>query len=61
MVVGALEDITDANDERSLALRSLAIEPAAPGSKSHWLALQAEELSGRSFRGGWTIPGHYLG
>jgi nitroimidazol reductase NimA-like FMN-containing flavoprotein (pyridoxamine 5'-phosphate oxidase superfamily) len=61
MVVGALEDITDANDERSLGLRGLAIEPAAPGNRLHWLALIAEEVSGRSFRGGWIVPGHYLG
>jgi nitroimidazol reductase NimA-like FMN-containing flavoprotein (pyridoxamine 5'-phosphate oxidase superfamily) len=61
MVVGALEDITDAIDERSVSLRRLAIEPAAPGNRSHWLALHAEEVSGRSFRGGWSVPGHYFG
>jgi nitroimidazol reductase NimA-like FMN-containing flavoprotein (pyridoxamine 5'-phosphate oxidase superfamily) len=61
MVVGALEDITDANDERSLGLRRLTIEPAAPGKRSHWVALNAEEVSGRSFRGGWSVPGHSLG
>lgn len=61
MVVGALEDITDADDERSRGLRGLAIEPVAPGNRLHWLALYAEEVSGRSFRGGWKVPGHYLG
>jgi nitroimidazol reductase NimA-like FMN-containing flavoprotein (pyridoxamine 5'-phosphate oxidase superfamily) len=61
MVVGVLKDITDATDERSRALRRLAIEPAAPGHKLHWLALSADEVSGRSFRGGWIVPGHYLG
>jgi nitroimidazol reductase NimA-like FMN-containing flavoprotein (pyridoxamine 5'-phosphate oxidase superfamily) len=61
MVVGVLKDITDAGDERSRSLRSLAVEPAAPGPRLHWLALNADEVSGRSFRGGWIAPGHYLG
>ena len=61
MVVGVLEDITDATDERSRRLRRLAVQPVAPGSRLHWLALKAEEVSGRSFRGGWIVPGHYLG
>jgi uncharacterized protein len=61
MVVGALEDITDADDERSRRLRRLPLEPAAPGTRLHWLALSAEEVSGRRFRGGWIVAGHYLG
>jgi nitroimidazol reductase NimA-like FMN-containing flavoprotein (pyridoxamine 5'-phosphate oxidase superfamily) len=61
MVVGILKDITDATDERSRGLRCLAVEPVAPGQKLHWLALTADEVSGRSFRGGWVVPGHYLG
>jgi nitroimidazol reductase NimA-like FMN-containing flavoprotein (pyridoxamine 5'-phosphate oxidase superfamily) len=61
MVVGVLQDITDANDERSRALRRLAVEPVAPGPRLHWLALKADEVSGRSFRGGWIVPGHYFG
>jgi nitroimidazol reductase NimA-like FMN-containing flavoprotein (pyridoxamine 5'-phosphate oxidase superfamily) len=61
MVVGVLKDITDATDDRSRGLRRLAIEPVAPGQKLHWLALSADEVSGRSFRGGWIVPGHYLG
>jgi nitroimidazol reductase NimA-like FMN-containing flavoprotein (pyridoxamine 5'-phosphate oxidase superfamily) len=61
MAVGVLEDITDANDERSRGLRRLTVEPAAPGNRLHWLVLNADEVSGRSFRGGWVVPGHYLG
>ena len=61
MVGGVLKDITDATDERSRGLRRLAVEPVAPGQKLHWLALNADEVSGRSFRGGWVVPGHYLG
>jgi uncharacterized protein len=61
MVVGALNDITAANDERSRSLRRLDVEPLAPGQRLHWLALNADEVSGRSFRGGWIVPGHYFG
>jgi uncharacterized protein len=61
VVVGALNDITAATDERSRGLRRLAVEPAAPGQRLHWLALSTDEVSGRSFRGGWIVPGHYLG
>ena len=61
MAVGVLKDITDANDERSRDLRRLPVEPAAPGTRLHWLVLNADEVSGRSFRGGWWVPGHYLG
>jgi nitroimidazol reductase NimA-like FMN-containing flavoprotein (pyridoxamine 5'-phosphate oxidase superfamily) len=61
MVVGALNDITDAKDERGRRLRRVAVETMAPGQKLHWLALNADEVSGRSFRGGWMVPGRYLG
>jgi nitroimidazol reductase NimA-like FMN-containing flavoprotein (pyridoxamine 5'-phosphate oxidase superfamily) len=61
MVVGVLDDITEAGDVRSRALRRIAVEPVAPGNRLHWLALNAEEVSGRRFRGGWMVPGHYFG
>jgi len=61
MVVGVLNDITEANDVRSRGLRRLPVEPAAPGPRLHWLALNADEVSGRRFRGGWIVPGHYFG
>jgi nitroimidazol reductase NimA-like FMN-containing flavoprotein (pyridoxamine 5'-phosphate oxidase superfamily) len=61
MVIGVLEDFTNANDERSRGLRRLPVEPVAPGNKLHWIALHADEVSGRSFRSGWVVPGHYLG
>lgn len=61
MVVGVLKEITVANDALSRRLRRLDVEPVAPGQKLHWLALIADEVSGRSFRGGWIVPGHYLG
>jgi nitroimidazol reductase NimA-like FMN-containing flavoprotein (pyridoxamine 5'-phosphate oxidase superfamily) len=61
MAVGVLKDITDASDERSRSLRNVAVDPVAPGQKLHCLALNADEVSGRSFRSGWVVPGNYLG
>jgi uncharacterized protein len=61
MAVGVLEDVTEADDDRGRRLRQLPVHPAAPGKRSHWLALVPEEISGRSFQGGWVVPGHYLG
>ena len=61
VVSGRLDDITDRTDEESQALRRLPIDTVAPGARFHWLALAVERASGRSFRGGWMIPGGYLG
>jgi len=61
VVSGPLEEITERTDERSLSLRRLPVETAAPGARLHWLAIEAERVSGRSFRGGWMVPGGYLG
>jgi uncharacterized protein len=61
VVSGPLEEITAATDERSRALRRLPIETVAPGVRLHWLVLDAERVTGRSFRGGWMVPGGYLG
>jgi len=61
MVTGPLEDITSADDPVSARLRSLGVEPLAPGRHLHWLALRADEVSGRIFRSGWAIPGAFLG
>jgi nitroimidazol reductase NimA-like FMN-containing flavoprotein (pyridoxamine 5'-phosphate oxidase superfamily) len=61
MAAGIIEDVTDRQDERARALRQLSVCPAAPGKRSHWLALTVQELTGRSFQGGWMVPGHYLG
>jgi hypothetical protein len=42
-------------------LRSLGVEPLAPGRHLHWLAPRADEVTGRTFRSGWAIPGAFLG
>ena len=59
--VGPLEEITDAEDARSRALRQLPVELLAPGARLHWIALNAEKVTGRRFAAGWVIPGLFLG
>jgi uncharacterized protein len=59
--VGPLEEITDAEDARSQALRRLPVDPLAPGARLHWIALNAEQVTGRHFAAGWIIPGAFLG
>ena len=61
VVSGEVAEITDAADERSQALRRLPVETAVPGARLHWLAIDAARVTGRSFRGGWMVPGGYLG
>ena len=59
--VGPLEEITDAKDARSRALRQLRLDSLAPGARLHWIALNAEKVTGRHFAAGWLIPGVFLG
>ena len=61
VAVGQLEEITDAGDARSLALRQLRVDPMPPGAKLHWIALHAEHVTGRHFASGWIVPGGFLG
>jgi uncharacterized protein len=59
--IGPLEEITDAEDARSRSLRQLRVDPLAPGARLHWVALHAEQVTGRHFAAGWIIPGAFLG
>jgi len=61
VAVGRLEEISDAGDARSLALRELRIDPLAPGARLHWIALHTEQVTGRYFASGWIVPGGFLG
>jgi nitroimidazol reductase NimA-like FMN-containing flavoprotein (pyridoxamine 5'-phosphate oxidase superfamily) len=61
MAVGILEDLTGNDEPRAQRLRDLPLQPVAPGKRSFWLALTPDEVSGRRFRGGWVVPGQYLG
>ena len=46
---GPAFDITDSLDEFSALLRTLTVEPWAPGAKQHWLKMTATRVSGRRF------------
>jgi nitroimidazol reductase NimA-like FMN-containing flavoprotein (pyridoxamine 5'-phosphate oxidase superfamily) len=59
--IGPLEEITDAEDARSRSLRQLQVDPLAPGVRLHWVALHAEQVTGRHFAAGWMVPGVFLG
>jgi uncharacterized protein len=61
MATGRLEEITHREDAPARRLRSLPVEPLAPGQRGHWLALRVDEMSGRSFQSGWPVPGVFLG
>jgi nitroimidazol reductase NimA-like FMN-containing flavoprotein (pyridoxamine 5'-phosphate oxidase superfamily) len=52
IVQGIGTEITDALDHRSTALRRLELEPWVPGESAHWVAIQAESVTGRRLRGG---------
>lgn len=46
---GPAFDITDADEAHCRLLRTLAVEPWAPGEHNHWLTISAVNLTGRRF------------
>jgi uncharacterized protein len=61
MAVGKLDEITEADDSHSQALRGLPVQPLAPGPRPHWISLRVDRVSGRQFTAGWIVPGNWLG
>lgn len=61
MAFGVLRDITRGEDRLSQTLRQLPLRPAVPGTMLHWMAMLAEEVTGRYFRGGWVVPEIFVG
>jgi nitroimidazol reductase NimA-like FMN-containing flavoprotein (pyridoxamine 5'-phosphate oxidase superfamily) len=47
IVQGVSREITDAVDLQSDALRRLDLQPWVPGERAHWVAIQAESITGR--------------
>lgn len=47
IVHGIGAEIGEALDRRSERLRALELQPWAPGDRSHWVAVQADTVSGR--------------
>ncbi len=50
MVQGAMQEISESIDARSAKLRKLAVRTMAPGTKSRWMGVYAERITGRRFR-----------
>lgn len=50
MVQGIGYEITGTLDGLSERLRTLVVEPMAPGERSNWVAVMRREISGRRFR-----------
>lgn len=50
IVQGVGTEITEALDLRSDALRNLDLQPWAPGQRAHWVAIEAESITGRRLR-----------
>lgn len=50
IVQGVGTEITEALDLRSEALRHLDLQPWAPGQRAHWVAIEAESITGRRLR-----------
>jgi nitroimidazol reductase NimA-like FMN-containing flavoprotein (pyridoxamine 5'-phosphate oxidase superfamily) len=49
MVKGIAYEITDAVDPDSVEVRQQLIRPMAPGQHDHWVAIRADEITGRRF------------
>jgi nitroimidazol reductase NimA-like FMN-containing flavoprotein (pyridoxamine 5'-phosphate oxidase superfamily) len=49
VVHGTAQDISSSLDTVSERLRKLAVTPAAPGSRRHWMAVYADKITGRRF------------
>ncbi len=47
IVQGVAIEITHALDSYSESLRDLKLEPWVPGDKGHWVAIQADSVTGR--------------
>jgi nitroimidazol reductase NimA-like FMN-containing flavoprotein (pyridoxamine 5'-phosphate oxidase superfamily) len=50
IVQGVGAEITEMIDDHSERLRELGVVPWAPGEKAHWVAIQAESITGKRIR-----------
>jgi nitroimidazol reductase NimA-like FMN-containing flavoprotein (pyridoxamine 5'-phosphate oxidase superfamily) len=50
MVKGIAYEITETLDALSERLRTLVVEPMAPGARPNWVAVMRRDISGRRFR-----------
>lgn len=50
LVTGTAHDITNPRNSPTGRVRFWPVRPLAPGSREHWIAISAEEITGRWFR-----------
>jgi nitroimidazol reductase NimA-like FMN-containing flavoprotein (pyridoxamine 5'-phosphate oxidase superfamily) len=49
LVKGTAHDVTEPRGMPISRIRNLPVRPAAPGRRDHWIAIEAEEITGRRF------------
>jgi len=49
LVKGTAHDITQSRGMPTGRMKLLPVEPAAPGSREHWIGIWANEITGRKF------------
>jgi nitroimidazol reductase NimA-like FMN-containing flavoprotein (pyridoxamine 5'-phosphate oxidase superfamily) len=49
LVQGVAHELSGNHDHRSERIRRLEVRPMAPGERDHWVAIWANEISGRAF------------
>ena len=50
VVQGTAHDISETIDSRSERLRKLVVKPVAPGDRSDWMGIYANQITGRRFK-----------
>ena len=50
LVKGIAHDITEPRGAPTARMRYWPVQPAAPGSREHWIGIWANEITGRKFR-----------
>jgi uncharacterized protein len=50
VVHGTAHDISSAMDGLAERLRRLVVRPAAPGTRTRWMAIYADQITGRRFK-----------
>jgi uncharacterized protein len=49
LVKGTAHDVTEPRGMPTSRIRNLPVRPTAPGRRDHWIAIEAEEITGRRF------------
>jgi len=49
LVNGMAHDVTEPRGMPSSRMRNLPVRPVAPGTRDHWIGIDAEEITGRRF------------